>query len=140
MVCSLHLRASFTNTQRCLTDFVFLIIMRITIALMVCYLCFLTIQPMVSPVYACEKKVGEKISHRCRDKEQSDGCERQAAGECPASGVCNPFGTCTCCFAAAAPSFFEFTRSTAVFDFNVFISANLLSNYLADCFHPPEQV
>jgi hypothetical protein len=111
--------------------------MRIGALLLASYIGFLTVQPLVSPVQACEKKMAPKSSHSCCEEKRQD---KQEPGKCPASGICNPFGQCTCCLAAPEPSFFEFDKSTPFVDFNDLTSANLLSTYQADCFHPPEVV
>jgi len=114
--------------------------MHITALVLASYIAFLTVQPMISPVQVCEKKAEQKSSHSCCEKNQANGCEKQEPGKCPSSGICNPFGQCTCCLATPEPSCFVFTKSTPVVDLVVLTSANLLSKYQADCFHPPEVV
>ena len=142
MASSLLQQGSFTKIERYRISVIFvsLLSMRITAILFASYISFLTVQPMVSPVQACEKKTEVKSTHRCCEKNQASGCEKQEPGKCPSSGICNPFGQCTCCLAAPEPSFFEFSKSTLGVDFTVLTSANLISTYMADCFRPPEVV
>src|SRR5258706_7629525 len=114
--------------------------MRIAVLILASYISFLTVQPMVSPVYVCELKVENK-KDSCCEKSLAKECQKQNSEEDPcANGICNPFGQCTCCLAAPEPSIQQFSKVTQSLDFNVLASVSFFSSYLADCFHPPEVV
>jgi hypothetical protein len=112
--------------------------MRITALILASYISFLTAQPMMSPAYGCStNKVEKKFSHSCCEKKEAKSeTQKTKNNTCP--GVCNPFGQGTCCLGVSSPFSFRFAALTCTKDFNSLTSVNLLSNYLADCFHPPE--
>src|SRR5258706_5771271 len=114
--------------------------MRIAAFTLAFYLSFLTAQPMVSQVYVCSTKVVEKkMTHSCCAKKESKS-EKQSTKKCPCPGVCNPFGHGTCCLGSTPTLSYQFNVENSTREFNSLASANLSSNYLADCFHPPEVV
>src|SRR5258707_2237431 len=114
--------------------------MRIAVFILASYIAFLTVQPVVSPVYVCALKVENK-KDGCCEKGLAKDCQKQNSEDDPcANGICNPFGQCTCCLAAPEPSIQQSTRDALSIDLNTLASVNFLSSYLADCFHPPEVV
>jgi hypothetical protein len=115
--------------------------MRIAAFILATYIAFLTPQPMMSPADACSTtKVAKKLAHSCCEKKESKQSQKQNSKECPCSGVCNPFGQGTCCLGFLSPLSFQFLNLASAKDFNSLTSVNWFSNYLADCFHPPEVV
>ena len=114
--------------------------MRLATFLLASYITFLTVQPMVSPAYACSTKKIERKIHTCCEKKESKQSQKENSRENQCPGVCNPFGQGTCCLGAAPSCTYHFNTEIALSDFDSFTSANFLSNYVADCFHPPEVV
>jgi hypothetical protein len=114
--------------------------MRILALVMAFYIGFLTSQPMSSPASDfIAQQFEKKDQHSCCEKKQESKSQKKNSCENQCPGICNPFGQGSCClYTNATPLSLEV--AIILSDLNSSTSANLLSNYLADCFHPPEVI
>ncbi len=107
---------------------------------------FMTVQPVLTHnSYVAEQKENCTKDNCCSDDKetcdtQNKVADKQDPDKCCNNGHCNPFEVCACCYYTSI--------GRPVFNFaNPFIltikkprlaDENILSSFIADCWHPPE--
>jgi hypothetical protein len=114
--------------------------MKFTALLLAVYISFLMSQPSLVTINT-SSSLAKKTSHRCcaPKKEAKQDRKDQSKNKC-ANGMCNPFGECPCCLGLSSEPVYQFFSYVSMEELIASPSAHLFSNYLADCFHPPEIV
>jgi len=102
------------------------------------YICLLTVQPVVTRVYASFNKQTESCGHDCcKHKPISEN--KHHSNNCCDDGVCNPFGICNCCFVFNSVQVaVQFNTNSVMHKLVSSEENNLVSSFSSDCFHPPE--
>lgn len=107
-------------------------VMKWIAVLLVSCMFVLTVQPVMSNVYAMTKH------HTCCD--HSCCKDKQAPGRCMPES-CNACATCASCLGFFNErQGFKFNTSDGAKVFASTDTEKLVSNYLANCFHPPKMV
>jgi hypothetical protein len=126
--------------------------MKYTAYLLALAICFMALQPAVSKVYAlvsnhssscemacCKNKasVAKEVKSCCKGKHE----KKTSTDSCCDKGLCNPFGLCSCCFMYSSErNAHQFFPQGIISKLNRSFTGKAVSDYLADCFHPPEIV
>jgi hypothetical protein len=119
--------------------------MKLTAFILATYISFLTVQPLTKVIYsALTQQTEECCGDNCCENEQADNKQKsdtdnQDPNNCCPNGICNPFEQCACCFSVTVEQPTYHYLATIIINKYILPTAeSTTSNYIADCFHPPE--
>lgn len=120
--------------------------MKLLYFILATYIFSLTISSSVTDVYnsltsnTTEVHCGTNCCSNIPAEEKQNPSEEDSNGCCP-NGFCNPFESCHCCTGVAV---YMPSDSYISIDLNnrrsVPVSTGIISEYIDDCFHPPQFV
>jgi hypothetical protein len=118
--------------------------MKVTATILMMYFGLLMVQPFLNTALSINNKPNSCHSQEmcCKEKAQHKG--EKSAGEKGTTcnrDFCNPFVPCGISLAYRAPLLsFKTPITEASQKLNPAIDDNIISNYLSDCWRPPEQL
>lgn len=119
--------------------------MKLIAAILAILTFFMPVQPVLAhkDYTAEQKEIRTKDNCYSNDKEtcatQNKVADKQDPNKCCNNGHCNPFAVCSCCYytfierqVVKSPSLLTKAKKPTLTD------VNILSSFIADCWHPPE--
>ncbi len=98
---------------------------------------FLTVAPIVSLIPA-----NTECSNNCSSADNNENtCDEQNGRDCCPNGICNPFEVCTCCVTLPTENnkIKIAVYQTALLNKQT-AENSALTDFTADCWHPPKTV
>ena len=132
--------SSLMNFASLLFKTIFALIMRFFALVLVFYLLLLTVSPAVCQVYEAVSQVDLCCTGGSDEQcNQKDSEERKSSNTSNSCTPCSAIQNCCCYFVMTTP--FKFSNPIVSITEKIWVNnESVISDYLPDCWHPPETV